>query len=77
MIAGGQSPATGARSDNTFGLSSGGVFTPAPTSWPANLAALAGIVASPATPWTAGQYVRLVDGSKAHWAGAAWAAGPA
>jgi hypothetical protein len=29
------------------------------------------------TAWTAGQYVDLGDGSKAHWDGGAWVAGPA
>lgn len=35
------------------------------------------IVASPTTAWTTGQYVRLDDGTNAHWTGTAWAAGKA
>jgi hypothetical protein len=54
-----------------------GTFTPAGATPPANLAALAGVTATPATAWTAGQYVLLADGSKAHWTGSAWVAGPA
>lgn len=34
-------------------------------------------VASPLTAWTAGQYVLLEDGSKAHWNSTTWVAGPA
>lgn len=54
----------------------------APGSWlpfgavtPANFLALAGITASPSTPWTTGQYVRLGNGTTAHWQGVGWAAG--
>jgi hypothetical protein len=54
-----------------------GTFTPAGATPPANLAGLAGVTAAPATAWTAGQYVLLADGTKAHWDGAAWVAGPA
>lgn len=46
----------------------------------ADFAALAGppiVAATPVTPWTTGQYVTLDDGSKAHWNGSAWVAGPA
>lgn len=32
---------------------------------------------TPTTAWTTGQYVLLRDGSKAHWSGTAWVAGPA
>jgi hypothetical protein len=52
-----------------------GTFTPAGATPPANLAAMAGVVANPATAWTTGQYVLLADGTKANWTGAAWAAG--
>lgn len=62
-------PATGA----TSGIP--GSFTPAGSSIPANFAAMATIVASPATAWTTGQYVPLGDGSKAYWTGTAWAPG--
>jgi hypothetical protein len=54
-----------------------GTFTPAGATPPANLAKLAGVTAAPATAWTVGQYVLLADGTKAHWTGTAWAAGPA
>jgi hypothetical protein len=54
-----------------------GSYTPAGATPPANLAALATVVANPATAWTVGQFVVLADGSKAHWTGTAWAAGPA
>ena len=54
-----------------------GLWTPA-DSYPApTFADMTGIVATPLTAWTAGQYVLLGDGTKAHWTGAAWAAGPA
>jgi hypothetical protein len=54
-----------------------GTFTPAGATAPADLAALAGVVATPATAWTTGQSVILGDTSAAHWTGAAWAAGVA
>lgn len=44
---------------------------------PANLAAMSGITASPATAWTTGQHVVLGDASKAHWDGDSWEAGEA
>src|SRR5262245_3296065 len=53
-------------------------LTPANSYPPANLAAAAtGFTASPTTAWTAGSYVLLGDGSKAHWSSSAWVAGPA
>jgi|SRR5262245_13048955 len=54
-----------------------GGFTPAGAVAPANLAAMTGITATPATAWTTGQFVLLGDGTKAHWNGTAWVAGPA
>jgi hypothetical protein len=54
-----------------------GVFTPSGATTPANLAALTGITASPATAWTTGQYVVTADLLGAHWTGSAWAAGVA
>lgn len=62
-------PATGA----TAGMP--GYFTPSGATVPANLAALAGVPATPATAWTAGQYVITADKLGAHYDGAAWAAG--
>jgi hypothetical protein len=57
------------------GVTSPGTFTPPGAMAPANLAAMTGVTASPATAWTTGQYVKLGDGSTAHWDGAAWVAG--
>lgn len=54
-----------------------GTFTPAGATPPANLAAMSGITATPATAWTTGQYVALGDVSHAHWDGSAWTAGEA
>jgi len=54
-----------------------GSYTPAGATPPANLAALAGVTATPATAWTVGQFIVLADGTKAHWTGSAWAAGAA
>jgi hypothetical protein len=59
------------------GVTSPGTFTPPGAMAPANLAAMTGITASPATAWTTGQYVKLGDGSTAHWDGTAWVAGVA
>jgi hypothetical protein len=52
-------------------------FTPAGAAAPANLAAMTGIVANPATAWAEGASVTLGDASKAHWNGTAWVAGVA
>jgi hypothetical protein len=52
-----------------------GHFLPAGSDPPANLAAMTGITASPATAWTTGQYVALADASHANWSGTAWVAG--
>lgn len=52
-----------------------GYFTPSGATVPANLAALTGIVASPATAWTTGQYVITGDLLAANWSGTAWQAG--
>ena len=54
-----------------------GQFTPAGAMAPANLAAMTGITATPSGAWTTGQYVRLGDGSSAHWNGTTWVAGVA
>lgn len=70
-------PAESASAGATAGTP--GTFTPLGSNRPDDLAALqaGGVVASPATAWTTGQYVVLEDGSKAHWTSAAWAAGEA
>lgn len=52
-----------------------GTFTPFSAAAPANLAAMSGIVASPATSWTSGQYITLADGTLAHWNATTWVAG--
>ena len=52
-----------------------GSWTPAGSTPPANLAAAAGLTASPNTAWTTGQSVVLGDASSTHWDGSAWVAG--
>jgi hypothetical protein len=54
-----------------------GTFTPAGSKVPANLAAMTGVTATPATAWTVGQRVVLADTSEAYWNATAWAAGRA
>ena len=56
-----------------------GTYTPANSYGPYDLAELqaSSITASPNTAWTTGQSIVLRDGSRAHWTGSAWAAGPA
>jgi hypothetical protein len=49
-----------------------GYFTPAGAQSVANLAAMTGLVASPTTAWTAGQYVVLKDNTIAKWSSTAW-----
>jgi hypothetical protein len=44
-----------------------GSFTPSGAVTPANFAAMTGIVANPATTWTTGQHVVLLDTTTAHW----------
>lgn len=52
-----------------------GVFTPAGALTPQHFANLTGLTASPATAWTAGQFVLLGDSSHAYWNGTAWTVG--
>ncbi|WP_217129370.1 hypothetical protein [Streptomyces sp. AC558_RSS880] len=54
-----------------------GAFSPDGAVAPANLAGLAGVIATPTSAWTTGQHVVLGDGSKAYWNGTAWVAGQA
>jgi hypothetical protein len=54
-----------------------GFYTPSGATTPANLAALTGITATPATAWATGQYVITADLLAAHWSGSAWVAGKA
>jgi hypothetical protein len=54
-------------------------LTPADSYPPPTFASLTAghsLTATPGTSWTTGQYVLLGDGSKAHWNGTAWVAGP-
>jgi hypothetical protein len=57
-----------------------GTWTPTGSTPPANVAAITtdGVIASPTTTWTTGQYVQTsVAGAagEAHWSGTAWVAG--
>lgn len=52
-------------------------LTPANSYAPDNFAGISALTASPLTAWTTGQYVLLLDGSKAHWTSAVWATGAA
>jgi len=54
-----------------------GHYLPSGAANPANLAGLSSVTASPTTAWTAGQFVNVGDGTKAHYTGSAWAAGEA
>jgi hypothetical protein len=54
-----------------------GSFTPDGSVTPANLAALASVIATPTSAWTTGQYVTLGDASTAHWDGDSWVSGSA
>ncbi|QJD50662.1 major tail protein [Streptomyces phage Issmi] len=54
-----------------------GSFTPDGSVTPANLAAMASVIATPTSAWTTGQYVTLGDASKAYWDGDSWMAGQA
>jgi len=54
-----------------------GTWTPAGARARYNLADLAGVVANPATAWTTGKFMVLVDASHAYWNGTAWIAGNA
>jgi hypothetical protein len=54
-----------------------GYYSPSGAQAPANLAALTGITASPATAWTTGQYIITGDLTANHWSSTAWVAGKA
>jgi hypothetical protein len=54
-----------------------GSFTPEGSTVPANLAALASVIATPTSAWTTGQNVVLGDASAASWDGDSWVSGPA
>lgn len=63
---------------NATGATAGtpGTFTPAGSEAPTNLAGMTGVTASPATNWTAGQYIATGEGSKVRWNGTTWVAAP-
>lgn len=52
-----------------------GYFTPQGAPPPANLSAMTGITASPATAWTTGQYIVIGGAAEASWNGTAWVTG--
>ena len=52
-------------------------ISPSGANPPANLAALTGITATPATAWAVGQWVNTADLLAAHWTGSAWVLGKA
>jgi hypothetical protein len=54
-----------------------GSFTPDGSVVPANLAAMASVIATPTSAWTTGQHVVLGDASKTYWDGDSWNAGQA
>jgi hypothetical protein len=54
-----------------------GSFAPDGSVVPANLAAMASVIATPTSAWTTGQHVVLGDASKAYWDGDSWNAGQA
>jgi hypothetical protein len=54
-----------------------GYYSPSGASVPANLGALTGVTATPATAWSTGSYVLTADLLGAHWSGTAWVAGKA
>jgi hypothetical protein len=53
-----------------------GTWTPAGSAPRANLAAMTGCTATPATAWTVGQYMLMADGQKCHWNATTWVTGP-
>jgi hypothetical protein len=54
-----------------------GYYTPSGANVPANLAALTGIAATPATAWLTGTYILTADLTANHWSGSAWVEGKA
>lgn len=67
-------PATGA----SAGIP--GTFTPPGSTPPANVAGMTGIIATPATPWTSGQYVQTGTtgaAGRTAWSGTNWVGGAA
>ncbi|ATI18955.1 major tail protein [Streptomyces phage Tefunt] len=54
-----------------------GSFTPEGSIVPANLAAMASVIATPTTAWTTGQHVVLGDASHTYWDGDSWNTGDA
>src|SRR6185312_14541533 len=54
-----------------------GTWTPSGSTARANLAAMPGCVANPATPWTTGQRMVLGDANLTSWSGTSWVGGAA
>lgn len=54
-----------------------GTFTPSGAATPANLAAMTGITATPATAWSSGSHMVLGDASHCYWSSTAWVVGNA
>lgn len=52
-------------------------LTPSNSYAPSSFSTIGGVAKSPTSAWTAGQYVLLLDGTKAHWNGSAWVVGAA
>lgn len=67
----------GAPAATAANAGSPGTYDPSGAALPANLAAMTGITAVPATAWTSGQHVFMGDGNKAYWNATAWTAGEA
>jgi len=57
----------------TAAVGTPGTWGPANTYAPKNLADAAGVTATPATAWTATQYMVTADGAHIKWSGTAWA----
>ena len=74
-----QPPTVDSGAVTATGATSGapGFYAPSGATVPANLAALTGVTATPATAWATGQYVITADLLAAHWSGSAWTAGKA
>lgn len=69
--------ATGATAGIPATLSPANSYAPADLAEAVTLEGLGDFTATPGTAWTTGQYVKLRDGSKAHWNSTDWVAGVA
>jgi len=75
VMTGPPSKDTGAVTATGATAGSPGFFTPSGANAPANLAALSGLTATPATNWAVGQWVATADGLANNWNGTTWVAG--